>query len=309
MGGHSYSDDAYRAFSSRVRTKNRDELFTQNTKRTIHDDMNPYGVDIRESRDSDIHPNSLAIAIALDVTGSMGDIPEKIVKEKLNSLMKTLIDHNINDAAVLFMGVGDHISDKAPLQVGQFESGDTQLLQWLTSLWIEGGGGGQNHESYSLAYNFCANHTSIDCFEKRGQKGFLFTIGDEGCHPLLDGPSLMKIMGYPESRDLEFEYLLEKVQEKYEVFHLHIEQGSYPSRGHGKIIVDFWKNHLKERCILVEDYSTVAEIIATTVAVVKGEELSRVISGFDSDVATKVSTALSKITTDISSTTTEAIEL
>jgi hypothetical protein len=45
--------------------------------------MNPKGVRFRESRDSEAHPNTVSIAFALDVTGSMGKIPELLAKKEL----------------------------------------------------------------------------------------------------------------------------------------------------------------------------------------------------------------------------------
>ena len=48
---------------------------------------------------------------------------------------------------------------------------------------LEGGGGGQMTESYELAMYFMARHTAIDCFEKRGRRGYLFIIGDELAYP------------------------------------------------------------------------------------------------------------------------------
>lgn len=38
-------------------------------------------------------------------------------------------------------------------------------------------------ESYELAMYFMARHTSIDCYEKRGKRGYLFMIGDELAYP------------------------------------------------------------------------------------------------------------------------------
>jgi uncharacterized sporulation protein YeaH/YhbH (DUF444 family) len=44
--------------------------------------MNPKGVRLRESRDSPDHPESLSVAFALDVTGSMGQIPKLLATEQ-----------------------------------------------------------------------------------------------------------------------------------------------------------------------------------------------------------------------------------
>lgn len=55
------------------------------------DDMNPKNIVIRESRDSENHPNSTPIIIALDVTGSMGPVLRSVV-ENLNTLMTEIYE-------------------------------------------------------------------------------------------------------------------------------------------------------------------------------------------------------------------------
>ena len=72
------------------------------------------------------------------------------------------------DPQILFGAIGDATCDRAPLQVGQFES-DNRMDDDLGRILLEGGGGGQKTESYELAMYFMARHTAIDCFEKRGR--------------------------------------------------------------------------------------------------------------------------------------------
>jgi len=83
--------------------------------------MNPFGVNARESRDSPAHPKSISIAFALDVTGSMGAIPDLLARKELPTFMKSLLDLGVDDPQVLFLFVGDATSDHGPLQVGQYE--------------------------------------------------------------------------------------------------------------------------------------------------------------------------------------------
>ena len=85
------------------------------------------------------------------------------------------------------MAIGDAECDRAPLQVTQFEA-DIRLADQLRELWIEGGGGGNRGESYHLPWAFAAMRTSTDCFERRGRKGYLFTIGDEPILPGISAP-------------------------------------------------------------------------------------------------------------------------
>lgn len=256
MGGGSYSSSSrsMRAEYEGYATKSATEIFSRN----LNSAMSPNGVDIRESRDSEEHPNSVAIIIALDVTGSMGSIPLYLVREGLPAIMQKIIDSGIKDPQVLFLAIGDHEWDRVPLQVGQFESSDELLDHWLTKVYIESGGGGNNGESYSLAHYFAANHTSIDCFEKRGQKGFLFTIGDEPTLQHYPSYAIKKIMGSAEAREYDSLELLEAARKSYNVYHLHLKQGS---NGRSERVMDGWKQLIGNDLIIVEDKYSIAQTI------------------------------------------------
>ena len=78
--------------------------------------MDPKGV-TRESRDSDEHPESVAIGVLLDVTGSMHSTPITMQKS-LPKLMDVVKEAGVAHPHILFGAVGDHRSDKVPLQVG-----------------------------------------------------------------------------------------------------------------------------------------------------------------------------------------------
>jgi hypothetical protein len=262
MGGGSYSvgDRAYRSESLGFMDKSVQEIFTQ---KNINNAMNPYGVKIRESRDSDEHPESLAIIIALDVTGSMGSVPHHLVKEGLPMIMEKIIESGIKDPQVLFLAIGDHECDDSPLQVGQFESSDELLDKWLTTVYLEGGGGGNEGESYHLAWYFAANHTSIDCFEKRGKKGFLFTIGDEPVLKEIPKVTLKGIMGDGQYENYTAAQLLDKVRETYEVFHIHIGETGAGSRIR---TVNDWKQVMSDNLIIAKSHKMVSEIIPEIVS-------------------------------------------
>lgn len=120
---------------------------------------------------------------ALDVTGSMGDIPQTLARRELPTFMKLLTDCGVADPQLMFMAIGDATSDRAPLQVGQFESTANLMDQWLTWSYLEGGGGGTGEESYELAFYVIAQHTDMDCWVKRKKRGYLFVTGDELPYP------------------------------------------------------------------------------------------------------------------------------
>ena len=273
MGGPAYSHESrsIRAASLGYHTKSKDDIFIQNKKKRIHESMEPSKALIRESRDSEVHPNSLPIIIGLDVTGSMGHIPHDLVKDGLPKMVGNLIQKGVSSPAILFLGIGDHECDSAPLQVGQFESGDEELDLWLTRTWIEGRGGGNAGESYHLAWYFGANHTITDSYDKRGQKGFLFTIGDEPCLNSLPKRAVEEIMGKDVQSGFTAEELLKAAQEKYEVFHLHIMEGS-----NGNYSLGYWEKLLGQRCIQVDDHTKVGDVIADTIASHMGARISNV---------------------------------
>jgi hypothetical protein len=262
MGGTFYSSEkrSFRANSAGYYTKKADDIFTQNKVRRIHESMEPSKAIIRESRDSQNHPLSIPIIMALDVTGSMGHIPHYLVKDGLPKIMSGIIQKGVSDPQILFLAIGDHECDSHPLQVGQFESGDEELDLWLTRTYIESGGGGNSGESYLLAWYFAANHTVTDAWEKRKQKGFLFTIGDEPCLRTLPNSVVNEIMGTKPQASYSDKELLKLAQEKYNVYHLQIMEGSA-----GKRSLGFWKELLGDHCIEVKEHMDVSKIVVDVV--------------------------------------------
>src|SRR5262245_18437873 len=121
MGHGSYSLESHIAITTVRSTPSpsAQPVFRQNK---CHPLMNPKGVRVRESRDNADNPTSLAVVFALDVTGSMGAIPQALATQELPKFMKILTDCHVASPQLLFMAVGDATSDSAPLQVGQFES-------------------------------------------------------------------------------------------------------------------------------------------------------------------------------------------
>lgn len=259
MGNSLYSSEnrAVRSTNMGYTTRSRDEIFTQNVEKKIHAEMNPKGVVIRECRDSELHPNTVPIQVYLDVTGSMGMIPHEMIKDGLPTMMGTIIQAGVPDAAVMFGAIGDHECDKAPLQIGQFESGDAELDMWLTRTWLEGNGGGNAGESYLLAWYFAANHISTDAWEKRGKKGFVFTIGDEPCLKNLPLSAVKEIMGDSAAGQatISRDELLAEAQRTNHVYHIQVDHG-------GRSAAPSWKEMLGENLITITDYRNVAKVIA-----------------------------------------------
>ena len=300
MGGTSWSASSYLSSSDSFVGKSTDKVFHNTSTKTISKDMDARGLKFRECRDSTAHPETLAVVIGLDETGSMGTIPNELVRGKLAKLMESLLKAGVNDAQVLFLGVGDSTCDKFPIQVGQFESGDIELVKWLTEVNLEGNGGGHGKESYPLAWLVAGRHTSIDCFEKRGLKGVLMTIGDEAPWEVIKAKEQKEFLGYGQAEDLTAEQLFEEASKMYHIFHIHVEHSGYTKMsGYDKTVIDAWKKLLGERVIICEDYNNIAEIISTTVAMIHGIDMEEFTKHFDKDTADSVKNALMKVDTSV----------
>lgn len=230
--------------------------------RTLQSAMSPMRLGIRESRDSEAHPNSVAIIFALDVTGSMLSVPQEMIRDGLPTLMSGIIQAGTPDPQLLFLGIGDHECDRAPLQVGQFESGDEELDKWLTQIYLEKGGGANDGESYLLAWYVAAFHTSIDCLEKRNEKGFLFTVGDEPVLNRLPASYLRTIFGEGQYKDWTAAELLEEAKKKYEVYHIHTRETGTGRRWGAE---NKWKALLGQNLLVIENHVEIPGIVARTV--------------------------------------------
>ena len=289
MGSGSWTRATYNSYASTTSLASKKTAREVFTARQVTSIWNVKDVMLRESRDSDEHPNSTPIIIGLDVTGSMGSIPHNLIRGGLPDLMDNLLGQSMNnftvpDPQVMFIGIGDMSCDSTPIQACQFES-DIRIVEQLSSLYVELGGGGNQTESYDLAWLFAANYTSTDAWDKRKKKGYLFTIGDElppvGPHDLSKNwPRLAERMSGIQGQ-YNPEEMLAKAQERYAVFHLIIEQGNgMRSIGASKVIGG-WRELLGNNAVLVSDYTKIADVITSIIAVCEGKDPNDVVQLFE----------------------------
>lgn len=262
MGYSSWSDSAYRSVSSTRATASSAEIFRGET--SIDPLMDPRQMTVREARDSEHHPNSIPILVAFDVTGSMGDIPTRFAKDMLGKLMTRLVEQRwVVDPQLLFAAVGDAVSDRAPLQIGQFESG-LEMDMWLTRLWLEGGGG-DAPESYLLAHWFAAHHTATDAWEKRQKKGYLFSIGDAANKPL-SASQIERVFGKPTQHPTDSASVIAAAAERYELFHVLVTRGSAPDTA----VVNDWRALVGDRLLMLDHTEAICELIGVTLGIKEG---------------------------------------
>ena len=218
MGSGVWREDTFRSYSRRVgRTvdssgrlagdMNNQEMFVA---RSLDPILNPRDV-LRECCDSEEHPNTVPVILALDVTGSMGQAAVEVAKQ------------------FMIMGIGDFAYDRAPLQVSQFES-DIRIAEQLDKVYFEFGGGGNGYESYTAAWYFGVNHVKLDAWN-RGKRGLIITMGDEELNPYIPGRNLAEVTGRPVPGNVETKTLYKAAIEKYDIYRI------------GDTIIDIVKNH------------------------------------------------------------------
>jgi hypothetical protein len=191
----------------------------------------------------------------------------------------------------MFMAIGDEIHDSSPLQVSQFEP-DIRIVQQLKDIFVEGGGGGNDVEGYHLPWYFAATRTKIDSFDKRGEKGYLFTIGDENPPKQLEKRNIERIFGMTEQADISSEDLLARAEEKYFVFHIIVEQGNFAKRALPAVKAA-WGKLLGKRAICLSDYNHLSQVILSVMQVSEGADPEEVVASWqDAGVRKTVKHAL-----------------
>lgn len=315
MGGGRWTSDAWTSYATAsYGTADRDTLRSKDTStvfksRGIDEDLDPAKVKDgrRESRDSDDNPKATAIMLFTDVTGSMGRLSQEVLSA-MDTVCTELYDREpISDPSVLTGGIGDAFYDQAPLQVSQFES-DIRIADQTRKIYIEHGGGSNFGESYAMAWLFGALMTSTDCYEKRGQKGFLFTVGDE---PLLGAQGLKKFgrgvsddegkmiavtkeqakkfLNLDIESDLSAEEIYDMVSQKWEVVHIVVtrqyEDGVNASFG----------EILGDRLLWLQDPAALPELIVSTVQVLSGANKKDVADSWSDEKGLAIASALKDI--------------
>ena len=293
MGTSRWSTEEWSTYSVKTSTRRTEDIFSS---RNLHDDLNPKGVN-RESRDSDENPESTAVIVGCDVTGSMGVIAENLVRKGLGVLFEEIYDRKpVSDPHIMVSAIGDCNFDRAPLQVGQFEA-DLTITQDLEKVYVESGGGGNHFESYDLPMYFAAYHTSIDCFEKRNKKGYLFTIGDEMPPEYTSKDAVKDVIGDDGlQEDIPFKEVVQAAQKMYNVYHVIIAEGYYASTHGAENVRKAWSEYLGQNVVIVEDYNDIAEVIVSIMEVNEGRDKDEVVKSWSGDTSLTVKSAIKDLT-------------
>lgn len=275
MGGGSWTASSFSTYSNSVGRKvsaegyldssyTAQDLFKSNR---IQKELNPYNV-MRECCDSDEHPFTIPVILALDVTGSMGSAAAEVAK-KLNKVMTDLYG-TVKDVEFLVMGIGDLAYDSAPIQASQFES-DIRIAEQLDKIYFEGGGGGNSYESYTAAWYFGARHTKLDCWN-RGKKGIIITMGDEPLNPYLPKLPLERATGDKLQADVETSSLYREATERFDIYHLAVDDRDTSYRYHRSDANRSWLKYLDDEHFKVVSLDNISSTIVNIVKSASGNE-------------------------------------
>lgn len=259
---------------------------------------NSRGERVRESLDSELFPNSHAVAIFFDVTGSMRKTP-KIFQQRLDKLMGTLVKKGyLENPHILFGAIGDATCDTVPVQIGQFE-GSNEIDNVLGDIYLEGGGGVGQQESYELPIYYMARHTVLDCLDKRGRKGYMFITGDELPYSTVKASAVKKYFGDvldPQNPHAEIPLadILAELREKFEVFWI-IPSGS--SYFEDKKVLEPLKELFGQNLLKLDKPEDIVELIAATIGLAEGYDIASISEdlldmGSEKESVSRVSTSL-----------------
>lgn len=237
MGAGSFTTTSYCAYSKSL---GRDYDHTTGrvtgqtfVSRRLDESLDPQKFSIRECVNSDEHPNTIPVILALDVTGSMGEACSETAAA-LGVIMTNLYK-KFKDIEFCVMGIGDLAYDHAPIQMSQFES-DVRIAEALDKIYMEHGGGGNSYESYTAAWYMGLKHTKLDCFDKQGRKAIIITMGDEPLNPYLPFRELNESISVTEQANIETPELYRQASEKFDIFHIAVDSPRDCYRSYAKEI-------------------------------------------------------------------------
>lgn len=171
-----------------------------------------------KKRVADLVPASIStespepLVILCDVTGSMGDWPATIFS-KLPYLDLEAKEYLGPDMEISFAAVGDANTDSYPIQIRPFKKGKDLEVQ-LKELVVEGGGGGQNRESYELTALYYARNAEMP----NAKRPIMIIIGDEDFYPFIRKDICKMAHVNIEDTELDTKEVFEELTEKYSVY-------------------------------------------------------------------------------------------
>lgn len=269
----SYSSNvrALRSTATRLKKDYKDVAFAYSTSeeaqvnRRVHPSLDPGRINKKpfkklESRDSEEHPESNAVLLCFDVTGSNYENAVQ-AQQKLGGLMdmlnKYLVDPQLAIAANDDFKAGQR---ERCVQISDFES-DNRVDNHIKNTILVRDGGGNNGESYDLVLYAAARKTILDCVEKRGKKGYLFFYADEPFMDEVDKDEVSYVYGDTIERSIPIKQIIEEAEKLYNIFII------WPENGYIEAREQYKKLFGKERVLTLQDPSMICELVGSVIGI------------------------------------------
>ena len=289
-----YTSTDWASFRSRKRldsVRDASELFTNKCAITEFDS---HYAGIRESRDN-VERQATPVIVGFDVTGKNGYIAKELVTHVINDIVD-LVSWRWSNGTLQFMfaAIGDVKCDNTPLQVTNFRS-DIGMYDELMKLHIEGGGIGDG-ASYNLLWYMAGRCVKTDLYEKRGRKGFLFTIGNNRCYPDLSVVEIGKAFGDEAYDSIPSRELFEQASEKFNICHINLSDGTPENRSVFKEWREFYPASATE--IKTTDIIYLPELMGSIISYVSEGNVQSIMKSFSPETAVKLARPLGFVIND-----------
>lgn len=217
-----------------------------------------------ESRDSVDHPESNAIFVSFDCTGS--NLTRAVEAQKKLPNLMDLLEKYIADPQVLVAANDDYkFEANRSIQISDYES-DNKIDEHIRSVILTGNGGGNFQESYDLILYAAARKTIIDCMEKRKKKGYFFMYADEPIPEKVDKNQVAAIFGDKLGQDIDIEQIIKELKALYNVFIVWPQGGYLEAR-------DQYVKLFGEECVVtLQSPSLICELMSSMVGMFENRD-------------------------------------
>lgn len=277
MGGGRWDSDSYRSVVSMnvntaktLRKSYKDVAFKYSNseeaqiEKKVHPNLDPARINKKpfkklESRDSAEHPESNAVLVCFDVTGSNYERAVQ-AQQKLGGLMDMLTKYMADPQVAISSNDDYNIEPERCIQIADFES-DNRVDDHLKNIILVGRGGGNMGESYDLILYAAARKTVLDCMEKRSKKGYLFMYADEPFFDQVSADAVNDVYGDRLQADIPIKQMIKEVEKLYNIFII------WPDGGYIQARDQFVKLFGKERVLTLQDPSLICELIGSVIGI------------------------------------------
>jgi hypothetical protein len=309
MGGGYFDSDRYSSdATTRKSTGTATFAYTTTAKArtSVHDSLDPMRINTKpfkklESRDSADHPESNAVLVCFDVTGSNRE--RAVDAQAKLPLLMDLLQKYLTDPQIAVAANDDYtVEPTRSIQISDFES-DNRIDESIRNVTLVGNGGGNDGESYDLLLYAAARKTILDCFEVRKRKGYMFVYADEPVFKYVSANQVKAVFGDDLQGEIPIAEIIEEVRKTYHLYFI------WPEGGYAHAYQQY-KDLLGEEYVLRSQHpNLICELIAGTIGMnevapadVKKDLLAAGASAHDADSVVTALATVAKGKGDITKT-------